>query len=107
MSANVPGEGGDLHSAFSASKALNNVGKEVSVRKLTESFESIRSALDGLLEKAELASKEYSLEELEVSLAFSADGSIGFVSGSAEAGIVLKFTRSKKTKNQDTHEISG
>lgn len=91
--ASVPGRGTELQSLrrWFAPKA-----KEVSTDRLLESFEKTQAAIDAMLAKLESGDQRgYRLDEFEVSLAVSGEGTIGIVTASAEAGVVLKFNRAE------------
>lgn len=63
--------------------------------KLVESWRNTNRVIAMMVEdaKAKEGTTGIKLNEIEVTLAVSAEGNIGFVSGKADAGIVLKFTR--------------
>lgn len=92
--ATIPGKGTELHSFTSIRRWFTPVAKEIPAEKLLESFEKTQKAIDAMLAKLESDEKRgYLLDEFEVSLAVSGEGTIGIVTASAEAGVVLKFKR--------------
>jgi hypothetical protein len=89
--ASVPGRGDQLHSLR---EWFGPVAKEVPADKLLMSFDKTREAIDAMLAKLEAREdKGFRLEEFEISLAISGEGTIGFVSAAAETSVVLKFKR--------------
>lgn len=98
--ATIPGKGTELHSFTAIRRWFKPVAKEVPAEKLLESFEKTQKAIDAMLAKLESGEKRgFHLEEFEVSLAVSGEGTIGIVTASAEAGVVLKFKRSEQGSN--------
>jgi len=68
--------------------------KEVPADRLIESFEKTQKAINAMLERVEKDKRPgFALDEFEVSLAVSGEGTIGLVTATAEAGITLKFKR--------------
>lgn len=69
--------------------------REVSGDKLKKSWENTRNVLVAMIADAGKTEKAgFHLSEMEVNLAVSGSGNIGFVAAKAEAGITLKFVRS-------------
>lgn len=100
--ATIPGKSKDLHSLRAIRRWFSPVAKEVPAEKLLESFEKTQRAIDAMLAKLDSEEKRgYVLDEFEVSLAVSGEGTIGIVTASAEAGVVLKFKR-RKSENLAT-----
>lgn len=92
--ATIPGKGTELHSLPTIRRWFTPVAKEIPAQKLLESFEKTQKAIDAMLAKLDArADRGYYLDEFEVSLAVSGEGTIGIVTASAEAGVVLKFKR--------------
>jgi len=92
--ATIPGKGTQLHSASRVRRWFFPTAKEIPAEKLLESFEKTQKAIDAMLVKLDSQEKRgYQLDEFEVSLAVSGEGTIGIVTASAEAGVVLKFKR--------------
>lgn len=91
--AEIPGKATELHSDL-IRRWFRSSATEVSADKLLESFDNTQRVIDALLETADSqGEKGYRLEEFEVSLAVTGEGTIGFVTASAQAGVVLKFRR--------------
>jgi hypothetical protein len=94
--ATMPGRGTELHRFEAVRRWLAPVAKEVPADRLVESFEKAQRAIDAMLAKlSSSAQRGYQLDEFEVSLAVSGEGTIGIVTASAEAGVVLKFKRAQ------------
>lgn len=94
--ATIPGKGTDLHGLAAIRRWFQPVAKELPADRLIESFEKTQKAIDAMLAKLESdEGRGYTLDEFEVSLAVSGEGTIGIVTASAEAGVVLKFKRVK------------
>jgi hypothetical protein len=94
--ATIPGKGTELHSLTAIRRWFTPVANEVSADKLLASFEKTQKAIDAMLARLEAQeSRGYRLDEFEVSLAVSGEGTIGIVTASAEAGVVLKFKRAQ------------
>ena len=92
--ATIPGKGTELHSVPGIRQWFYPKANEVPAEKLLASFEKTQKAVDAMLERLEAQEKNgFRLDEFEVSLAISGEGTIGFVTATAEAGIVLKFKR--------------
>lgn len=91
--ASIPGRGTELQSLR---RWFSPKAKEVSTEKLLESFEKTQLAIDAMLARLESGDQRgFRLDEFEVSLAVSGEGTIGIVTASAEAGVVLKFKRAE------------
>ena len=92
--ADMPGRGTDLHSLQTLRRWFSPTAREVSGEKLLESFDKTRAAIDAMLARLEAEEQRgFRLDEFEVSLAVTGEGTIGIVTASAEAGVVLKFKR--------------
>jgi hypothetical protein len=88
----LPGKETELHASLW--RWFAPVAKEVPVEKLLESFDKTQRAIDAMLAKLQSEQKRgFRLEEFEVSLAVSGEGTIGIVTASAQAGVTLKFKR--------------
>ncbi len=70
--------------------------KEIDPKTLQQSWENTNTVVINMIKDAEEKEKDTTmrLNEIEVTLTVSGEGTVGFVSGKAEAGIVLKFSRS-------------
>lgn len=93
--ATIPGQDTELQSLSALRRWFRPEAKEVPADKLLESFEKTQAAIDAMIGKLEASEqKGYQLDEFEVSLAVTGEGTVGFVTATAEAGVVLKFKRS-------------
>lgn len=92
--ATIPGGGADLHSLRTLRRWFAPAAREVPAERLLESFDKTRAAIDAMLARLEAQPQSgFRLDAFEVSLAVSGEGTIGIVTASAEAGVVLKFKR--------------
>ena len=70
--------------------------KEVDIGKLQASLEKAQDQIDALLKKVRKSTVSgYRLSSIEVSLAISAEGSIGVASAGVEASLSLSFERTE------------
>ncbi len=69
--------------------------KEIDPVALQQSWQNTNTVVINMIKDAEAreADTKMRLNEIEVTLSISGEGTVGFVSGKAEAGIVLKFSR--------------
>lgn len=69
--------------------------KEIPADALQSSWANTNVVIMNMIEDAQKKESDtgMKLTEIEVTLAVSGEGTVGFVSGKAEAGIVLKFAR--------------
>ncbi|MCA1336885.1 hypothetical protein [Pseudooceanicola marinus] len=76
-------------------KKLFRQNKEIDPNLLQQSWQNTNQVVINMIKDAEdkEADTKMRLNEIEVTLSVSGEGTVGFVSGKAEAGIVLKFTR--------------
>jgi len=104
--ASIPGNETELHSSSLITRLFAPVASEVPADKLIESFEKTQKALDAMLANIDAdESRGYRLDEFEVNLAVTGEGTIGIVTATAEAGVVLKFKRAE-VKTQQTNQMS-
>lgn len=92
------GQVDDLRTRGAAATAMPRALRRttgISSDKLMESWRNTNSVIVAMMKDAQEKEKEQGLRlnEISVSLKVTAEGTIGFVSGEAEAGITLKFTR--------------
>jgi hypothetical protein len=81
--------GGEEQSLVSA--AAKKVG--VAADALVEQIAKTVGVVSGAIDKMESASRNYSVDEITLSLAITAEGDIGLVSAGAEATIEIKFKK--------------
>lgn len=76
-------------------KKLFRRNKEIDPNILQKSWQNTNQVVINMIKDAETKETDTKmrLHEIEVTLSVSGEGTVGFVSGKAEAGIVLKFTR--------------
>lgn len=85
--------GGEEQSLASNVAKKISASFEMSSELIAEQIANTISVIDSAIDKIDSVSQKFSVDEITLSLAISADGDIGLVSAGAEATIEIKFKK--------------